>query len=160
MSLFSIQKARQGSPETSSSRRAQCSRKRHKPFILRCRPYPFQQEILEKLDAERKLHGRVRNLVVAATGTGKTVIAAFDYARFKKEQEGRPARLLFVAHRDEILKQSLRTFQTVLRDHNFGDLLVGGSEPEKLDHLFVSIQSFNFARVMEPDSARLLTIML
>jgi superfamily II DNA or RNA helicase len=107
------------------------------------KPYPFQGEILDKLDAERKLHNRFRNLVVAATGTGKTVIAAFDYARFKREQEGRPARLLFVAHREEILKQSLATFQTVLRDHNFGDLLVGGSEPEKLDHLFVSIQSFN-----------------
>lgn len=107
------------------------------------KPYPFQQEILDRLEAERKLHGRFRNLVVAATGTGKTVIAAFDYARFKKEQEDRPSRLLFVAHREEILKQSLATFQTVLRDHNFGDLLVAGSEPEKLDHLFVSIQSFN-----------------
>jgi superfamily II DNA or RNA helicase len=107
------------------------------------KPYPFQEEILDKLEAERKLHGRFRNLVVAATGTGKTVIAAFDYARFKREQEGRPTRLLFVAHREEILKQSLATFQTVLRDHNFGDLLVAGSEPEKLDHLFVSIQSFN-----------------
>ncbi len=107
------------------------------------KPYPFQEEILDRLEAERKLHGRYRNLVVAATGTGKTVISAFDYLRFKKEQEGRPTRLLFVAHRDEILKQSLATFQTILRDHNFGDLLVGGSEPEKLDHLFVSIQSFN-----------------
>jgi superfamily II DNA or RNA helicase/HKD family nuclease len=107
------------------------------------KPYPFQQEILDRLEAERKLHGRFRNLVVAATGTGKTVISAFDYLRFKKEQEGRPARLLFIAHREEILKQSLATFQTVLRDHNFGDLLVAVSEPEKLDHLFVSIQSFN-----------------
>jgi len=111
------------------------------PFID-VKPYAYQQEILDKLDAERKLHGRFRNLVVAATGTGKTVISAFDYARFKKEQDGRP-RLLFVAHREEILKQSLATFRAVLRDFNFGDLLVGGSQPDNLDHLFVSIQSFN-----------------
>lgn len=111
------------------------------------KPYPFQQEILDKLAAERLIHGRNRNLVVAATGTGKTVVAAFDYARFKKQAEGqgehRAARLLFVAHREEILKQSLACFRTVLRDHNFGDLLVGDFQPQSIDHLFVSIQSFN-----------------
>jgi superfamily II DNA or RNA helicase len=111
------------------------------------KPYPFQQEILDKLAAERLIQGRNRNLVVAATGTGKTVVAAFDYARFKKQAEGqgehRAARLLFVAHREEILKQSLACFRTVLRDHNFGDLLVGDFQPQSIDHLFVSIQSFN-----------------
>lgn len=111
------------------------------------KPYPFQQEILDKLAAERRIHGRNRNLVVAATGTGKTVVAAFDYERFKKQAAGqgehRAARLLFVAHREEILKQSLACFRTVLRDRNFGDLLVGDFEPQSIDHLFVSIQSFN-----------------
>jgi len=111
------------------------------------KPYPFQQEILDKLAAERLIHGRNRNLVVAATGTGKTVVAAFDYERFKRQAEDqgehRAARLLFVAHREEILKQSLACFRTVLRDHNFGDLLVGDFEPQSIDHLFVSIQSFN-----------------
>ena len=48
-----------------------------------------------------------------------------------------------MAHREEILKQSRRCFQTVLRNYNFGDLLVGQHEPSGLDHLFVSIQSFN-----------------
>ena len=42
-----------------------------------------------------------------------------------------------------MLQQSLQTFRAVLRDPNFGDLLVGGREPEQLDHLFVSIQSYN-----------------
>jgi superfamily II DNA or RNA helicase len=107
-------------------------------------PYPFQQEILDKLSAERKIHKRYRNLVVAATGTGKTVISAFDYLHFKKERgRNESSRLLFVAHREEILKQSLLTFRSVLRDFNFGELLVSGSEPEKFDHLFCSIQSFN-----------------
>src|SRR5699024_7469239 len=40
---------------------------------LEVRPFPHQQEMLERLDTERQLHGRHRNLVVAATGTGKTV---------------------------------------------------------------------------------------
>jgi len=105
-------------------------------------PYPFQQEILDKLSAERTIRQSCKNLVVAATGTGKTVISAFDYKRFCKENPGKPNRLLFVAHREEILKQSLACFQGVLKDPNFGDLFVGGFRPEKLDHLFVSIQTF------------------
>jgi len=116
-------------------------------FQFDVRPYPFQQEILDRLHADRTLHDRWRNLVVAATGTGKTVIAAFDFQRCKlaweREHPGRTARLLFVAHREEILKQSLSCFRAVLRDPNFGDLLVGQYRPERLDHLFVSIQSFN-----------------
>ncbi len=44
-------------------------------------PYPHQQRILERLEVERERHGRWRNLVVAATGTGKTVVAALDYRR-------------------------------------------------------------------------------
>ncbi len=46
---------------------------------LEVRPYPYQQEMLDAIEVERVLHDRHRNLVVAATGTGKTVIAALDY---------------------------------------------------------------------------------
>lgn len=46
--------------------------------------------------------------MVAATGTGKTVVAAFDYRVIAKTQGGKP-RLLFVTHREEILRQGLRT---------------------------------------------------
>ena len=66
-----------------------------------------------------------RNLVVAATGTGKTVISTLDYKRFCKHHPGKPCRLLFVAHREEILRQSLYTFRAVLKDANFGELFVG-----------------------------------
>ena len=52
-------------------------------------------------------------------------------------------RRLFVAHREEILKQSLYTFRAVLKDANFGELFVGGYKPESIDHLFLSIQTFN-----------------
>ena len=116
------------------------------PFLFELRPYGFQQEILERLDAERRVQGRDRHLVVAATGTGKTMIAAFDYRRWARQTApttGPLPRLLFVAHREELLKQSLQTFRAVLREPNFGELLVGGRAPDELDHLFVSIQSYN-----------------
>lgn len=102
-------------------------------------PKTYQQDMLEQLAAERA-HGRHRNLLVAATGTGKTVVAAFDYRNTCRREGGRP-RLLFVAHREEILRQALRTYREVLRDPEFGDLLTGGHEPERWDHLFATIDS-------------------
>ena len=113
------------------------------------RPYAFQQAILDRLRAEREVRGHWRNLVVAATGTGKTVISAFDYQDFcKRYNGGRPARLLFVAHREEILKQSQACFAGVLKDPDFGDLFVGGRVPEQIDHLFASIQTLNSREFM------------
>ena len=102
-------------------------------------PKTYQQEMLEQLAAERA-HGRRRNLLVAATGTGKTVVAAFDYGNTCQRVGGRP-KLLFVAHREEILRQARRTYREVLRDSEFGELLAGGNEPERYDHLFATIDS-------------------
>ena len=102
-------------------------------------PKTYQQEMLEQLTTERA-HGRNRNLLVAATGTGKTVVAAFDY-RNTCRLEGKRPRLLFVAHREEILRQALRTYREVLRDPEFGDLLTGSHQPERWDHLFSTIDS-------------------
>jgi len=102
-------------------------------------PKTYQQEMLEQLTTERA-HGRNRNLLVAATGTGKTVVAAFDYRSTCRIEGGRP-RLLFVAHREEILRQAMRTYREVLRDPEFGDLLTGSHQPERWDHLFATIDS-------------------
>ena len=115
----------------------------HPQFLFDIRPYPYQQEILDKLLAEREVRGSTRNLIVAATGTGKTVISAFDYRRFCKQNPGKANRLLFIAHREEILKQSQQTFAGVLKDVNFGELYVGNYRPESLEHLFVSVQTLN-----------------
>ena len=112
-------------------------------YTMDIAPYSYQQEILDKLEAERAVRGYTRNLVVAATGTGKTVLSALDYKRFRKQNPGKPCRLLFVAHREEILRQSLYTFRAVLKDANFGELFVGNNRPESIDHLFMSIQTFN-----------------
>lgn len=105
------------------------------------KPFPFQEEILEKLETERIVHSRFRNLIVAATGTGKTVISAFDFKKFKNQNP--TSKLLFVAHRKEILQQAQATFQGILKDNNFGELWVDGIEPEKYDCVFASVQTLN-----------------
>lgn len=106
------------------------------------RPFPYQQEVLDKLQAERDVHQRYKNLIVAATGVGKTVISAFDYKRFL-QKHGKPATILFVAHRKEILEQALETYRHILKDFNFGELLFGGKNPSSIEHLFVTIDSLN-----------------
>lgn len=108
---------------------------------LEVRPFPYQQEILDMLEVERIVHDRHRNLVVAATGTGKTVIAALDYRGLVERAKGRRLTLLFVAHRREILEQSRRIYREVLGDATFGELYVGGARPEAWQHVFASVQS-------------------
>lgn len=110
-------------------------------YFFDLKPFPHQQEILEQLAVERDLHQRYRNLVVAATGTGKTLISAFDFARFLRDQP--EAKFLFVAHRQEILKQAQASYRSVLRNSNFGELWVGGAKPEHHRQLFASIQTLN-----------------
>lgn len=105
------------------------------------KPFHFQQEILERLEVERSLHHRNKNLLVAATGTGKTVIAAFDFKRFL--QYNPDAKLLFIAHRKEILQQARAIFAGVLRNNNFGEMLFDGQEPKSKTRLFANITSLN-----------------
>lgn len=104
------------------------------------RPYPFQRRMLEQLSLCRS-NGQHKNLVVSATGTGKTILSAFDYRALRRQLPG--SRLLFVAHRQEILEQSLATFRHVLRDPTFGELWVGGRRPKTFNHVFASIQSLS-----------------
>ena len=104
------------------------------------RPKRYQQEMLDALWHERE-QGRSRNLLVAATGTGKTVVAALDYKRIVAEMGGSRPRLLFVAHREQILVQAMRTYQQVLRDHEFGTVLAGGVHPAQHEQLFATIDS-------------------
>ena len=110
-------------------------------YFFDLKPFPHQQEILEQLAVERDLHQRFRNLVVAATGTGKTLISAFDFARFLRNKPD--ATFLFVAHRQEILKQAQASYRGVLRNSNFGELWVGGAKPAHYRQLFASIQTLN-----------------
>ncbi len=118
------------------------------PFAIE--PYSFQRQMLERLQVDRR-RGHPHNLVVAATGTGKTIVAALDYRNLREELDR--SRLLFVAHRTEILEQSQTTFRHVLRDGSFGELWVGGHRPNEWQHVFASIQSLsaNDVEAIDPE---------
>jgi superfamily II DNA or RNA helicase/HKD family nuclease len=118
---------------------------------LDVRPYPHQQRMLEALTAERERHDRHSNLVVAATGTGKTVVAALDYDALRRRHGD--LSLLFIAHRREILDQSLATYRAVLRRGDFGEIH-GGGRISNGRHVFAMIQSLGEARLdeLEPDA--------
>lgn len=118
---------------------------------LELQPFLHQEEMLEDLEAER-LKGFNLNLLVAATGTGKTVIAALDYKRLC-EAAGKNLKLLFVAHRQEILKQAMRTYRDVMLDGAFGELCVGEHKPRHWNHIFASVQSLSSLGIdkLEPD---------
>lgn len=117
---------------------------------IELRPHPFQERLLELIELSRR-RGHHRNLLVSATGTGKTVIAALDYAALRHHISR--SRLLFIAHREEILDQSLATFRYALRDPSFGEKWVGGARPTRFEHVFASIQSLhaNDLSALPPD---------
>jgi superfamily II DNA or RNA helicase/HKD family nuclease len=125
--------------------------KRHL-FLFDVQPRPHQTEILDDLASERE-KGHFKNLVVAATGTGKTVVAALDYKRLRRSLSR--SRLLFVAHRREILEQSRQTFETVVSDRAWhGELHMGGERTVHGEHVFASIQSLSEERLesLAPDA--------
>ncbi|GAA2375369.1 DUF3427 domain-containing protein [Dactylosporangium salmoneum] len=109
---------------------------------LEVRLEPFQERMLELIELSRA-RGHHRNLLVSATGTGKTVMAAVDYALLRRTLSR--ARLLFVAHREQILDQSLAMFRHVMRDYTFGEKWVGGVRPTAFEHVFASIQTLTAA---------------
>jgi len=126
------------------------------PAGLHVQPWPYQTEILEALKAERLRHDSWRNLVVSPTGTGKTVVAALDYKRLRDLDPslGVLPPLLFVAHRKEILEQSLATFRAILNDYSFGELFVGGEVPSEWRHVFASVQTLSTTRMRDQDLSR------
>ena len=109
--------------------------------FLDIKPYDYQEEILEKLQAERQIYHRNKNLIVAATGVGKTVVAAFDFKNFREENPN--CKMLFIAHREEILDKSMQTFRYICHDMNFGELYNGKNKPDNIDNLFVSVDGAN-----------------
>jgi len=96
-------------------------------------PRPIQREALIALEQTR-LAGHRSGLIVMATGLGKTWLAAFDTAR---PQFGR---VLFIAHREEILRQSRDVFRQVQPDADLG-LFFGGEKRPDARFVFASVQT-------------------
>ena len=110
------------------------------PITVDIHPFPHQQRVLERLTVERDRHERHRNLVVMATGTGKTVVAALDYRELAQKAGSRPS-LLFVAHQQRILEQALATYRHAMTDGAFGSLWTGQHAAGNSEHLFATIQT-------------------
>ncbi len=94
-------------------------------------PHPIQVRALRALKDTRAA-GYTAGLVVLATGLGKTWLSAFDSMDFD--------RVLFIAHRDEILTQALRTFRSVRPNARFGRY-TGDQKDLEAEALFASIQT-------------------
>ena len=100
-------------------------------------PNKMQVRAMENLNRLRE-HGENKALVIAATGTGKTYMSAFDVRQFN------PKRMLFVVHREEILKKAKETFDKVLKGRNIKTGLFTGNKKEyDADYLFATIQTMN-----------------
>ena len=107
---------------------------------IEVRPFPYQQEMLDAIDVERAVHDRHRNLVVAATGTGKTVIAALDYRRLWRWPDSPSACCSsLIAGRSSSSPCGPTAKSSAMAD--FGELYVGGARPERWQHVFASVQS-------------------
>ncbi|MFO0675871.1 MAG: DEAD/DEAH box helicase family protein [Polyangiaceae bacterium] len=119
----------------------------HKGSLIDVEPKEWQKPILRELE-EARAAGRHKNLVVAATGTGKTLLGAFDFEGLFRA--GTVETLLFVAHRKEILEQARSAFRNVLQLPNFGELWVDGVRPSDYRHVFASIQSLDSA-TLDPE---------
>ncbi|MCP5120187.1 MAG: DEAD/DEAH box helicase family protein, partial [bacterium] len=98
-------------------------------------PRPAQVEALTQLEALRT-EGETRGLVIAATGIGKTYLAAFDSRLFN--------RVLFIAHRREILDQAEATFRAV-RPFDRTGFYIGDRQDMDADLLFATVQTLGRA---------------
>lgn len=101
--------------------------------------YDFQIEILQKLVYRRQIN-KHKHLIIMATGTGKTVVSAFDYLK-QIQSNGRRPKILFLAHQKEIIEQALATFRQVLNDVNFADILSVQQNNFSSGYLFATIQT-------------------
>ncbi|AVN65060.1 DNA/RNA helicase [Mesoplasma florum] len=104
--------------------------------------YKFQKEIIDKLSYRRYIN-KNKNLVIMATGTGKTLVSAFDYKR-QTEQAKKDLKILFLAHQREIVDQAIKTYRHVLENNQFGEVMYDGSiNSDKPTHLFATIQTLS-----------------
>ncbi|MDO5795186.1 MAG: DEAD/DEAH box helicase family protein, partial [Turicibacter sp.] len=98
-------------------------------------PNQMQQEAMKKL-ANLRQHGENKALVIAATGTGKTFMSAFDAKQFN------PKKLLFIVHREEILRNAKETFEKVIPTVSKG-LYTGNQKDKEVDYLFATVQTMS-----------------
>ncbi len=100
---------------------------------VKLQPNAMQLAFVSNLDAVIE-SGERRALLISATGTGKTYASAFA-VRHRK-----PARLLFLAHREQVLKQAMRSYRRVSGSSFSYGLISGGSRETDADYVFATMQ--------------------
>ena len=107
----------------------------------RISPNSMQKEILKNLIHTRKIDKR-KGLVVAATGTGKTYLAAMDIKKFFEKHEDAKKTFLFIAHREELLENAINVCEVILNENrkDFGRIFSGYKETDK-KMIFATVQS-------------------
>jgi superfamily II DNA or RNA helicase len=106
-------------------------------------PNSMQVDALVAIDAVRQA-GAGRALVISATGTGKTILSALDV------HQTTPERVLFVAHREQILDRAIDEFSRVLAAprSEFGKL-VGSTKQSDRKYVFATVQTLSRPDVFE-----------
>ncbi|WP_066874067.1 DEAD/DEAH box helicase [Clostridium mediterraneense] len=99
------------------------------------RPNDMQSKALENLHRLREHDGK-KSLVIAATGTGKTYMSAFDVREFK------PKKMLFIVHREDILRKAITDYKKIMPERSFG-LFTGNIKERDKDYIFATIQSIS-----------------
>lgn len=99
------------------------------------KPNIMQKKAIENLKRLRK-HGGKRSLVIAATGTGKTYMSAFDVREFN------PKRVLFIVHREDILRKAMHDYSKIIVDKKLG-LFTGNIKERYSDYIFSTIQTIS-----------------
>lgn len=98
-------------------------------------PNKMQQEALNALEKLQQ-NNKHKALLISATGTGKTYLSAFAV------KKANPKRLLFLAHREQILKQACKTFAKIIPDIQYGILSANHKDFHK-PYLFATINMLN-----------------
>ena len=104
---------------------------------LEIKPNKMQQDALVQLK-ELRASGEKKGLIISATGTGKTYLSAFDV------RNAAPQRMLFIVHREQILKKAMADYRKILggNDEDFG-ILSGNSKDLNARYLFATIQTIS-----------------
>ena len=106
------------------------------------KPNLMQVELIENL-LRLIDHNQHRALLISATGTGKTYAAAFAMQAFK------PKRILFLVHREQVVRKARDSFETVLGDEHTYGILAGSQKDLKADYLFSTVQSFSRPQIYQ-----------
>ncbi|MDD5092265.1 MAG: DEAD/DEAH box helicase family protein [Candidatus Wallbacteria bacterium] len=127
---------------------SECRRKTQESAIpCDIKPHAAQLMALESLEQKRQ-SGISRTSVIAATGLGKTYLAAFDFKKTVTDHGFR--NVLFIAHRENILAKALETYQKVLGSSFHGEILSGNSKPVlKNASVFASAMTLKQSRVLD-----------